>query len=71
MKAFLRRRAIRAIVLGAVLALVGIVITGATYASASSSPDGGVYFVPWGLIVIGLLWLIRGVAALIRSSRLP
>jgi hypothetical protein len=56
---------------GAVLLVVGIIITVGTYGAASSSATGGVYFVPWGLIVIGGLWIIRGLMMFGRSTRLP
>jgi hypothetical protein len=51
--------------------VVGIVITVGTYSAASSSATGGGYYVPWGLIVIGGLWIIRGLTMLARSTRLP
>ncbi len=71
MRLFLRRRAMRIIGTGALLLIVGIVITAATYGAASSSPNGGVYFVPWGLVLVGALWIFRGVGLLMRSSRVP
>jgi hypothetical protein len=69
--AYLRRRAINTTVGGAVLLVVGIVITVGTYGAPSSSATGGVFFVPWGLIVIGGLWLVRGLTMFARSTRLP
>jgi hypothetical protein len=67
--AFLRRRAISNITMGAIFLVIGIVITAASYGAVSSS--GGVHFAPFGLIIIGALWLFRGVMLLVRSSRLP
>jgi hypothetical protein len=69
--AYLRRRGINTTVIGAVILVVGIVITVGTYSAASSSATGGGYYVPWGLIVIGGLWIIRGLTMLARSTRLP
>jgi hypothetical protein len=54
-----------------VILVVGIVITVGTYSAASSSATGGAYYVPWGLIVIGGLWIIRGLTMFARSTRLP
>jgi hypothetical protein len=57
-------------VIGAVILVIGIVITVGTYGAASSSATGGTY-VPWGLIVIGGLWIFRGLMMFGRSTRLP
>lgn len=69
--AYLRRRGISTTVTGAVILVIGIVITVGTYSAASSSATGGAYYVPWGLIVIGGLWIIRGLTMFARSTRLP
>jgi hypothetical protein len=67
--AYLRRRAISHISGGAIFLIIGIIVTVASYGAVSNT--GGVYFVPFGLIILGVLWLIRGLALLVRSSRLP
>jgi hypothetical protein len=67
--AYLRRRAISHTVMGALILVLGIVITAASYGSVSSA--GGVYYVPWGLIVVGGIWIIRGLTMFARSTRLP
>ena len=64
--AYLRRRGISTTVIGAVLLLIGIVVTVGTYSSAT----GGGYYA-WFLIVIGGLWIIRGLSMFARSTRLP
>jgi len=46
--AYLRRRGINTTVIGAVILVVGIVITVGTYSAASSSATGGGYYVPGG-----------------------
>jgi hypothetical protein len=69
--AYLRRRAMSTTVIGAVILVIGIVITVGAYGATSSSATGGTYYVPWGLIVIGGLWIIRGLMMFGRSTRLP
>jgi hypothetical protein len=64
-----RRRGTRQIVTGAVLFLIGLVITIATYSHASSSGTGGTYFVAWGPMVIGIIAIVRGVVAIGRARR--
>jgi hypothetical protein len=64
-----RRRGTRQIVTGAVLFLIGLVITIATYSHASSSGTGGTYFVAWGPMVIGIIAIVRGVVAISRARR--
>jgi len=65
---FLRRRAITHTILGAVFLAIGIIITVASY-SAANSASGGIYFVPFGLIIIGALWFFGGLSMLARTSR--
>ncbi|HET7502533.1 MAG TPA: hypothetical protein VFK02_16045 [Kofleriaceae bacterium] len=47
-------------VLGAVLILVGIIISSATYSSASQ--EGGTYIIAYGPIIVGAIKLLRGLA---------
>jgi len=60
-----RRNAIIGMVVGLVMICIGGGITGATYAAAESG--GGIYFVFWGLIVVGAIAFLRGCISLIRS----
>jgi hypothetical protein len=53
-------RATRELGIGALLLVVGIVITAATYGSASES--GGTYIIAYGPIVVGVIKIIRGLA---------
>ena len=69
--AYLRRRAITHIIMGFILLFIGIAITAGSYAGAANDPNGGPYFVTWGLIIVGVFWIIAGFARLARSSRLP
>ena len=71
MRAYVRRRAISFLTMGTIFLVIGIAITAGTYSIAASSPDGGTYLVSFGPIIIGVLWLIRGLMLLARSSRLP
>ncbi|TMQ13367.1 MAG: hypothetical protein E6J90_28835 [Deltaproteobacteria bacterium] len=54
----------RQLAIGAVLLLIGIIITAATYGSASQS--GGTYIIAYGPIVVGVIKIIRGLAAMGR-----
>jgi hypothetical protein len=63
-----RKRGMKQIVIGALLFVVGLVITVATYSSASSG--GGTYFVAYGPMIVGVIWVIRGIAAVSKSQKL-
>ena len=60
-----RAGAHRQLGIGALLLLVGIVVTAGTYASASSS--GGSYVVAYGAIVVGIIKIIRGAIGLSQN----
>jgi hypothetical protein len=49
------------ITIGVVLIVVGLGITAASYSSASAG--GGKYVVAWGAVLVGVIRLIRGLAA--------
>lgn len=66
--AIARKRAIKMTLVGAVIFVIGLVITIATYSAASSG--GGTYFVAWGPMIVGLIWTIRGLVSISRASRL-
>lgn len=55
-------------VIGAVLAVIGLGITIWTYTAASSNPTGGSYFVAYGPIIFGAFLFFQGLAAS-RASR--
>lgn len=61
-----RKAAMREIIIGALIALVGIAITVVTYKMAE---DGGRYVVTWGLIVIGLIQAFKGVFNYTRAGK--
>jgi len=64
-----RKRAMKQVAVGAVIFLVGLVITVATYSNASSS-GGGTYFVAWGPMILGIIWVIRGLVAVSKAGKL-
>ncbi len=45
---------------GAILLLIGLVVTGGTYALAASSPGGGTYLIAFGPVLLGIYYLARG-----------
>lgn len=51
------------IIAGVALLVLGLIITVATYSSASSSPSGGTYIVAYGPIIFGVVSIFRGLAA--------
>jgi len=67
--AVVRKRAMKQVVIGAVIFIVGLVITIATYSNASSS-GGGTYFVAWGPMILGVIWVIRGLVAVSKAGKL-
>jgi hypothetical protein len=65
-----RGRGIRQIVIGAVIFVIGLIITIATYSAASSSHTGGTYFVAYGPMIIGVISMIRGGIAVAQAQKL-
>jgi hypothetical protein len=63
-----RKRAIRQLVIGLGIFVVGLVITVATYSAASSG--GGTYFVAYGPMIVGIIWTIRASIALSKINKL-
>jgi hypothetical protein len=47
-------------IVGGLVAVLGLVITLGTYGAASASEGGGTYLVCWGTIVFGGLQFLRG-----------
>jgi hypothetical protein len=65
-----RNRGIRQIVIGAVIFVIGLIITVATYSAASSSSTGGTYFVAYGPMIIGVVAIVRGLIAVSQAGKL-
>jgi hypothetical protein len=59
-----RKTAVRDIAIGAAIAAVAGGISLATYEAASSSPEGGTYYVFWGGVVYGGYMALKGFAKL-------
>lgn len=66
----IRKRAIRQILVGVALVVVGVVVTAVTYHAASDNQSGGTYLVMWGPIAVGALTIFRGFRALVSSARI-
>ena len=61
-KADIRKGAVKQIGVGALMLVIGIVVTAATYSMAR---NGGMYIVAWGPAIFGALGVIRGLFRLI------
>ena len=55
----------RQIAVGALFLVIGIVVTAATYSSASKS--GGTYTIAYGAILVGVIKIVRGLLRLQRD----
>jgi hypothetical protein len=65
-----RRGAVVAIIVGAVIAFLGLAVTVGSYAAAASGPRGGTFLVWWGPIVFGVLVVLFGFVRLLRIMSL-
>jgi hypothetical protein len=65
-----RKRGMRQIAIGAVVFVIGLVITIATYSSASSSPSGGTYVLAYGPMILGVMYAIRGIVTVAQAQKL-
>jgi hypothetical protein len=59
-----RDMAVRQLLVGVMLVVVGVVVTAATYSAAHN--DGDRYFLAFGPIVIGAIAMVRGIIGLVR-----
>ncbi|MFY9299858.1 MAG: hypothetical protein WAO91_01540 [Candidatus Nitrosotenuis sp.] len=64
-KPTLRKRSIKRLIYGIIIAGIGLGITIGTYNAAQS---GGVYFVTFGAVLYGAYLVIRGLVGVIRHS---
>jgi hypothetical protein len=55
-----KSQSFKTMLLGLALMVVGIAITGGTYAMAASSRGGGRYFITWGMIIVGGFRFVKG-----------
>jgi hypothetical protein len=61
-----RRAGRRNVISGAAVCVLGLLVTAVTYVVAASSPGGGRYVIAWGIVLIGVLQLFRGIRQLNR-----
>lgn len=66
--AVVRKRGMKQVGIGAAIFLVGLIITVATYSNASSG--GGTYIVAWGPMILGIVWVVRGLMAVSKAGKL-
>lgn len=59
-----RDMAVRQLLVGVMLVVIGVVVTAATYSSARN--DGDRYLLAFGPIVIGAIAMVRGFIGLVR-----
>ena len=55
-------------IIGLVIAGVGLVVSLGTYAAASSGSGGGGYFILWGAVVFGLIRAARGFSMMQKAG---
>ena len=56
------------LIIGLVIAAVGLVLSLGTYAAASSGGGGGGYFIFWGAVVFGLIRAGRGFSMMSKAG---
>jgi hypothetical protein len=59
-----RNEAYKQMAIGAVISIIGILVTWGTYSAAANNPGGGSYVVAWGAIIFGGWRFIRGMMML-------
>ena len=59
------------LIMGLVIAAVGLAISVGSYAAASSSSGGGSYFLMWGLVIFGLIRAFRGMSMMKAAGSAP
>jgi hypothetical protein len=59
-----KRAGRRNLISGGLLCLLGLLVTAGSCVAAASSPGGGRYVVAWGVVLVGLLQGLRGIAQL-------
>jgi hypothetical protein len=57
-----RQAALKQMAIGAVICIIGLVVTFGTYSAAASSSKGGSYVVAWGAIIFGGLRFFRALS---------
>jgi hypothetical protein len=62
-----RKLAVKTMLYGALWFVGGLVVTGVSYAMASSSSGGGGYIVTWGAVIVGAIQMIKGLVRYIQA----
>jgi hypothetical protein len=61
-----RRAGRRNVISGTAVCVLGLLVTAVTYVVAASSPGGGPYVIAWGVVLVGVVQLLRGLGQLNR-----
>jgi hypothetical protein len=69
--AFMREAGKKQLIVGLVMAGIGLAISLGSYAAASSSSGGGPYFLMWGLVIFGLIRAFRGFSMMKAAGSSP
>jgi hypothetical protein len=59
------------LIIGLVIAGIGLAISLGSYLSAASSSGGGSYFLLWGLVIVGLVRAFRGFSMMKAAGSSP
>ena len=65
-----RAGAIRSMLIGAACTVGGIVVTVGTFVAAAAKPEGGQYTIMHGLVIFGIIMLVKGVYGWFQYTRL-
>ena len=66
-KTAIRTRGKKRVKIGSIVLAIGAVITVGTFLAAASSPGGGIYFVAFGPVLLGIYYLALGLWDLIQQ----
>jgi hypothetical protein len=69
--ALMREAGKKQLIMGLVIAGIGLAISVGSYAAASSSSGGGSYFLMWGLVIFGLIRAFRGMSMMKAAGSAP
>jgi hypothetical protein len=69
--AFMREAGKKQLIVGLVMAGIGLAVSVGSYAAASSSSGGGPYFLMWGLVIFGLIRAFRGFSMMKAAGSSP
>lgn len=64
------KRAIRDTLIGAACTVGGIVLTIGSFILAANNPQGGRYFITWGVVLFGIVMLVKGIYGMIQYGQI-